>query len=89
MIFLFVNRVRPEVSPEALAAVIPAHARWIDEQLAAGTVAQAGKWGEIGGAVFYRADSLEQAEALAAEDPLVSSGLITNEIARFWPLREL
>ena len=67
MVFLFVNRTRRGASPEALGEVISEHARWIEQRLAAGQVVQAGKWGESGGMVIYRANSREEANALAQE----------------------
>lgn len=89
MYFLFVDTVNPGVTEAELGRVIPPHLDWLKDQFTAGTVVQAGKWGDIGGMVLYRADSLEQARALVETDPLVTSGLIEYQLDVFYPLKEI
>lgn len=86
MYFLAVNRNKSDMDPQEFAAVIPAHVEWIERHIASGDLAQAGKWGDIGGMWVIKADSRSQAEELLAGDPLVMSGLCSLELARFWPV---
>jgi uncharacterized protein YciI len=89
MLFLVVDRVRPGVGPEELERVIPPHIEWLKEMMAGGVVVQAGKWGDLGGAYVVRAEGLREAEALVEGDPLLASGLVTWDVAEFWPMAEM
>lgn len=85
MYFMSVNRVKPDADRARVGAVIPSHLAWLDVQVKEGRVAQAGKWGDLGGIVIIRADDITEAEHLLQDDPLVRSGLITWELAPFHP----
>ncbi len=85
MYFLSVNQLRPDASPAEIGRVLGAHIGWSKELIAAGTVLQAGRWGEGRGMAIIKASDLAEAEALQARDPLVSSGLATYELARLHP----
>ena len=89
MFFLFIDTINPGVTEAELGRVIPAHIDWLNDQFAAGAIVQAGKWGDIGGMVIYRAESLDQAQALVETDPLVASGLIEYRLDVFYPMKEL
>lgn len=88
MYVLFVDYLKPGVGEEQLKTVIPDHVAWINDQIAAGRIVQAGKWGDLGGAVIFQAQSVDEVETWLAEDPLVISGHITYQTAQFWPMRE-
>ncbi len=79
------NQPEPDASPAEIGRVIGAHIAWSKELIAAGTVLQAGRWGERRGIAVIKASDLAKAEALQARDPLVSSGLATYELARLHP----
>jgi uncharacterized protein YciI len=85
MYFLVVNKPRAETDPKAIAEIVPAHIRWIEEQISFGNVVQAGKWGGSGGVVILRAENAQQAEALLQQDPVVQSGLFEIETGEFHP----
>lgn len=51
------------------------------QQLAAGVLVQAGKWGDNGGMIVVKAESRGEADKIINQDPLVQSGLITFETA--------
>jgi uncharacterized protein YciI len=85
MYFLSVNQLNPDASLAEIGPVVAAHIAWSKELIAAGTVIQAGRWGEGRGIAIIKASGLAEAEALQATDPLVSSGLATYELARLHP----
>jgi len=85
MYFLAINRIKKEADAAEIGRVIPQHIQWIHEQIAASKIAQAGKWGESGGMSIIRASDLPEARNLLNDDPLVRAGLITFEIAPFYP----
>ncbi len=85
MYFLSVNQVSPDATPAEIGRVVGAHIAWSKELIAAGTVLQAGRWGEGRGVAIIKASDLAEAEALQQRDPLVSSGLATYELARLYP----
>ncbi|MEJ2184116.1 MAG: YciI family protein [Nitrospirota bacterium] len=86
MTILMINRVKAGTRPEDLQHVIPPHVEWLRQRMAEGKVLQAGKWGDIGGMWVLEAGSIEEARALVEQDPLISSGLTTYELAEFFPL---
>lgn len=89
MYFLSINRVRPEVDMEKLAGVIRPHIQWLDDRIEEGKIAQAGKWGGIGGMAIIRAKDITEATGIISEDPLIKSGLVTLEIDEFLPSVEM
>jgi len=58
-------------------AVLPAHAAYLDTLRAAGQLELSGPFTDGGGAYLLRAGSRAEAEAIAAADPLQSSGAST------------
>lgn len=79
MYFMSVNKFKPNLNPEQVNKAIVLHRQWAKQQLAAGVLAQAGKWGDNGGMIIIRAETREQADRVVNEDPLVQAGLITFE----------
>ena len=86
MNILMINRVKAGTRAEDLQKVVPPHVDWLKQRMTEGKVLEAGKWGDIGGMWLFEAASLEEARALAEQDPLISSGLTTYELAEFFPL---
>ena len=85
MYFMSVNRIKPDADRARIGEIIPPHIAWLNERIAEGSVLQSGKWGDIGGMVIIRASDLAEADRLLQNDPLVRSGLITWELAPFYP----
>lgn len=85
MYFMTINKITPEAGPEELGRVIPKHIQWIKGLIREGKIAQAGKWGDSGGMAILKAENMEEAGTLLSEDPPVKSGLITFELAPFYP----
>ncbi|NDR59286.1 YciI family protein [Aliiruegeria sabulilitoris] len=91
---LFVARTLPSKSPEELREMLPAHLTYQAELEKQGKLAFAGpvsdETGEnlLGeGMIIYRADTLEEARALADADPMHSSGARRYDLRR-WLVNE-
>ncbi len=85
MYFLAINRIKPGAATSDFGKVMSAHIEWTKRQIEAGTIVQAGKWGDSGGMAIIKAGDDSAAEDLLRDDPLVSSGLVVTETARFYP----
>lgn len=56
---------------------IPAHKAFVRELIAKGHQARTGYWGCYGGGMLlFQADSMEEANAIVAQDPLVQNGCV-------------
>jgi uncharacterized protein YciI len=84
MYFMSINKIKHDADRALLNKVIPAHREWAKKQLAAGTLVQAGKWGDRGGMIVIKADSMAEAEKVVDQDPLAQAGLITFETAELY-----
>ena len=82
MYFMSINKIRSDADRERLNKTIPLHREWARQQLAAGVLVQAGKWGDHGGMIVVRAETREEADKVVDQDPLVQAGLITFETAQ-------
>jgi uncharacterized protein YciI len=79
MYFMSVNKIKLDADRALLNKTIPVHREWAKKLLAAGTLVQAGKWGDRGGMIVVKADSIAEAEKVVDQDPLAQAGLITFE----------
>jgi len=84
MEFLAINRPTPTATRHLLDAVVPDHVRWVGEQLRAGALIRAGRWG-TGGMYIINARDHVAADRVLGEDPLVSAGLVSVEMAAIEP----
>jgi uncharacterized protein len=87
MYFMSINKIKPDADRTLLNKVIPEHREWAKQQLEAGVLLQAGKWGDRGGMIVVRADSMAEAEKVVDQDPFVKAGLITFETAELQPAK--
>ncbi len=85
MYFMSINKIKPGADPAQLNKTIPLHREWAKQQLAAGVLVQAGKWGDHGGMIIVRAETREEADRVVDQDPLVEAGLVTFETAQLHP----
>jgi len=85
MYFMSINKFKPNPDPALINKTIPVHREWVKQQIAKGVIVQAGKWGDSGGMIVIKAQTREEADRLADQDPLVLSGLITFETAELHP----
>ncbi len=81
MYFMSINKIKPGADPSQLNKVIAAHREWAKQQLAAGILVQAGKWGDRGGMIVVKAESREEADKVVNQDPFALADLITFETA--------
>jgi len=84
MYFMSINKYRPDADRALINTTIPLHREWARQQLAAGVLVQAGKWGDHGGMIVVKAESREEADTVVNQDPLVQAGLITFETAQLY-----
>jgi len=84
----------PVKSPEEMKAQLPGHLAYQAEQEASGNLAMAGPLSDLTGElmegvglIIYRAASLEEANAIAAADPMHKSGTREYTIRR-WMVNE-
>jgi uncharacterized protein YciI len=87
MYFMSINKFKPDADRALIGKVIPEHREWAKQQLTAGTLVQAGKWGDRGGMIVIKADSMAEAEKIVDQDPFVRAGLITFETAELHPAK--
>jgi len=81
MYFMSINKLKPNINPAQFNKVIPLHREWVKQQIAAGVLVQAGKWGDHGGMIVVKAATREEADKIADQDPLVQAALIDFETA--------
>ena len=79
MYFMSINKFKLDADWVQINKAIPVHREWAKQQLAAGVLVQAGKWGDHGGMIIIKAESREEADKVVDQDPLVEAGLITYE----------
>jgi uncharacterized protein YciI len=85
MYFMSINKFKADADRAQLSKAIPLHREWARQQLSAGVLVQAGKWGDQGGMIVVRAETREEADKVVNQDPLVQAGLITFETAQLHP----
>ena len=85
MYFMSINKFKSDADRAVIGKVTPLHREWAKQQLAAGNLVQAGKWGDKGGMIIVKAETREEADFIVDQDPLVQAGLITYETAQLYP----
>lgn len=60
---------------------VPAHKAYVQDLIAKGHQARTGYWAQRGGGMMlFTADSLEEAIALVAQDPLIINGCVQYQV---------
>ncbi|MEO0409701.1 MAG: YciI family protein [Cyanobacteria bacterium P01_A01_bin.135] len=60
---------------------VPAHKQYVAELIANGHEARTGYWAEYGGGMLlFKADSLTDAKAIVAQDPLIQASCVKYEL---------
>ena len=85
MYFMSINKFKPGADRAKINTTIPLHREWVKQQIATGTLVQAGKWGDRGGMIVIKVDTGEEADRVVNQDPLVEADLITFDTAEFHP----
>lgn len=77
----FVKIEKGIVNKDVFDQHVPAHLAFVKQLIADGHQAKTGYWEEKGGGMLlFWADSLEQAQAIVEQDPLVSHGCVHYEL---------
>jgi uncharacterized protein YciI len=77
----FVKIEKGIVDKPVFDSSVPAHKAYVKDLIAKGHEARTGYWAEFGGGMLlFKADSLDQAKAIVAQDPLVKNGCVTYEL---------
>lgn len=77
----FVKIERGIVNKSTFDQFVPAHCAYVQTLIQQGRGAKTGYWGDFGGGMLlFEAESLADAEAIVAADPLVQSGCVKHEL---------
>ncbi|MGB3518160.1 MAG: YciI family protein [Elainellaceae cyanobacterium] len=77
----FVKLERGIVDKATFDQYVPAHIDYVQSLIARGHDARSGYWAERGGGMLlFQASSLEEAEAIVANDPLVQNHCVDYEL---------
>ncbi len=77
----FVKIERGVVDKSTFDLSVPAHKAYVRSLVEQGHQAKSGYWGELGGGMLlFWADSLQQAEAIVTQDPLIQNGCVEYEL---------
>ncbi len=78
---VFVKIERGIVDKETFDRHVGAHKAYVRELIAQGRKAKTGYWGDFGGGMLiFEADSLEEAQNIVAQDPLIENGCVEYEL---------
>jgi uncharacterized protein YciI len=81
---MFVLELTYTVPLEAVDAVLPAHAAWLDEQYAQGRFLVSGrKDPRDGGVILALAEDRAEVERVVAGDPFVTAGVCVYRVTEF------
>jgi uncharacterized protein YciI len=89
MYFLAINRLKVGANPEGLASKMPEHQEWIADLVKKKIMIQAGKWGTIGSAFLFKAENIQKAHAILAQDPLMLHDMVDYQMHEFMPEVEI
>ncbi|NEO86637.1 MAG: hypothetical protein F6J87_20620 [Spirulina sp. SIO3F2] len=60
---------------------VPAHCQYVKQLIEQGHQARTGYWAEKGGGMLlFEADSLQEAQTIVENDPLIQNGCVTYEL---------
>lgn len=77
----FVKIEQGKVDKSIFDQYIPAHKAYVQELIAKGHQAKSGYWEKFGGGMLlFEANSMEEAEAIVASDPLVKNGCVNYQL---------
>jgi uncharacterized protein YciI len=77
----FVKIERGIVDKNIFDRYVPAHKAYVRDLIAKGHHAKTGHWKELGGGMLlFEANSLEEAKAIVAQDPLIQNHCVEHEL---------
>ncbi|NJL64231.1 MAG: hypothetical protein HC903_23385 [Methylacidiphilales bacterium] len=78
---IFVKIEAGKVDKPTFDQYVPAHQAYVRELIAQGHQARSGYWAKKGGGMMiFEADSMVEAEAIVAADPLVKNGCVNYQL---------
>jgi len=78
---LFVKIEKGIVEKTVFDQYVPAHIDYVKKLVAEGHKARSGYWGDFGGGMLlFEADSLEEAQRIVENDPLIKNACVTYEL---------
>ena len=85
----FVKIEKGIVEKSVFDRYVPAHRAYVRDLIAKGHQAKTGYWAKHeGGMLLFEAKSLEEAETIVAEDPLIKNNCVTYEIYQWCVVEE-
>ena len=77
----FVKIERGIVDKNTFDKYVPAHKSYVRELIAKGHKARSGYWGELGGGMMiFEASTIEEAQKILSEDPLIKNHCVEYEL---------
>ena len=77
----FVKIEKGAVDKPTFDRYVPAHKAYVQELIAKGHQARSGYWGcRGGGMLLFEAASMDEAQAIVTQDPLVQNGCVNYEL---------
>ena len=77
----FVKIEKGIVSKSTFDCHVAAHKKYVRDLIAKGHKARSGYWAELGGGMLiFEAESLQEAEKIISEDPLIINNCVTYEL---------
>jgi uncharacterized protein YciI len=89
MYFLAINRLKLGTGPEGLNQWLPQHQEWVTDLTKKKVMVSAGKWGNVGSAFLFKAENLQKAHAILAQDPLMLHDMVDYQMHEFYPETEI
>ncbi len=78
---IFVKIEEGKVDKSTFDQYVPAHHAYVRELIARGHKAKSGYWAKRGGGMMiFEAESMEQAQAIVKEDPLIKNGCVDYQL---------
>jgi uncharacterized protein YciI len=78
---IFVKIEEGKVDKPTFDQYVPAHKAYVQKLIAQGHKARTGYWAKKGGGMMiFEAASMEEAEAIVAEDPLIKNGCVNYQL---------
>ncbi len=77
----FVKIEEGKVDKSTFDQYIPAHKAYVQELIAKGHKAKSGYWAKMGGGMLlFEAASMDEAQAIVAEDPLIKNNCVDYQL---------
>ncbi|NCJ05119.1 hypothetical protein GS597_01015 [Synechococcales cyanobacterium C] len=83
----FVKIERGIVAKSIFDQYVPAHRAFVEALIAEGRAARTGYWADSrGGMLIFRAESMAEAQAIVAQDPLIVNQCVEYELHQWVPV---